>query len=570
MTGKMKAMILAAGLGTRLQPYTNNIPKPLFCVAGRPLLDYTIQNLIRAGCEAVIINTHHLPEQIDAFVAAQNYAVPIYTCYEPEILGTGGAIKNVADFWDERPFMVVNGDVLSTIEFKTVYQFHCRHNHPATLVLYDDPEINTVSVDPNGFILDFGNPSQYSAHPAKSKLTFTGIQALDPEILDFIPSSGYSSSIDAFKKMIAEGKRLRAMISQNVFWNDIGTPARYTESAIQFAAPQAFKQAYSDYRDKPITQTKLKGDGSERHWYRLSSDHQTLIMVDHGIHTGGGMAEIDSFIFIGSHLHAAGIPVPKIYYHDRFAGLVFLQDLGNTNLQTAVVQTDHIETIISWYQQVINLLIELCMKGAKGFDLTWTYQTPGYDEQLILERECRYFVEAFLNGYLGWDVARDTYTAEFISLARKALEYATMGFMHRDMQSRNILFKDNQFYFIDFQGGRLGPLQYDLASLLIDPYVELPHRIRSQLFTYCVKRLSSDTKLEPALFRRCFEYCCITRNLQILGAFGYLSTVMGKKYFKQHIPPAVTTLRRNLSRFGKTEFPALLSLVEKIPIGGAK
>jgi aminoglycoside/choline kinase family phosphotransferase len=563
----MKAMILAAGLGTRLRPYTNDIPKPLFRIAGRPLLDYVIQNLIQAECEAIIINTHHRPEQIDAFVAAQNYHIPVYTRYEPEILGTGGAIKNVADFWDERPFLVVNGDVVSTLELKKVYQFHCRHNYPATLALYDDPEINTVSVDASGFIIDFDDASDVSVQQTETKLTFTGIQALDSEILDFIPADRYSNSIDAFKKMMASGRKLKGFISQNDYWNDIGTPARFTESAIYDAIPKAFKQAYSDYRNKNITQTKLRGDGSQRRWYRLSSDSQSLIMVDHGIHTDNETAELDSFIHIGTHLYAAGIPVPQIFYHDRFAGLVFLQDLGNADLQSATSRTKHPETIISWYQQVIDLLIELSINGARGFDLGWTYQTPRYDEQLILERECRYFVEAFLNGYLGWKISADKYAEEFESLAHKALEYPIMGFMHRDMQSRNIMLKDNQFYFIDFQGGRIGPLQYDLASLLIDPYVKLPLRIQSRLLTYCVNRLLSFTKVEPAQFHHCYEYCTLTRNLQILGAFAYLSAVQGKKYFKRYIPPAVSTLQKNLSGHAKTEFPGLMSLVTKIPTG---
>ena len=569
MTCKMKAMILAAGLGTRLRPYTNDIPKPLFLIAGRPLLDYAIQSLIRAGCEAIIINTHHRPEQIDAFVAAQNYHIPVFTRFEPEILGTGGAIKNVADFWDGRPFLVVNGDVLSSIDLKKVYQFHHRHNYPATLALYDDPEINTVSVDPDGFIIDFGDASGVFVPRAEKKLTFTGIQVLDSEILDFLPANRYSNSIDAFKKMMAAGRRLKGFISQNEYWNDIGTPARFTESAIYRAAPRAFKKAYPDVRNRNITQTKLQGDGSERLWYRLSSDDQSLIMVDHGIHTGSQTAEVDSFINIGTHLYTAGIPVPRIFYHDRFAGLVFLQDLGNTDLQSAIGRSKNPETIISWYQRIIDLLIELSINAAEGFDPAWAYQTPRYDEQLILERECHYFLEAFLKGYLGWKISADKYAEEFKSLAHKALEHPIMGFMHRDMQSRNIMLKDNQFYFIDFQGGRIGPLQYDLASLLIDPYVKLSARDQSRLLTYCANRLLSFRPVEPELFRHCYEYCTLTRNLQILGAFGYLSAVQGKQYFKKYIPAAVKTLQKNLSRHGKTEFPGLMSLVQKIPTGKA-
>jgi aminoglycoside/choline kinase family phosphotransferase/choline kinase len=560
----MKAMILAAGFGTRLQPYTNDIPKPLFSIAGQPLLDIAIKNLIHAGCEAIIINTHHLHEQIEIFVAAHNYTIPVHTCYEPQILGTGGAIKNVADFWDDRPFMVVNGDVLSAIDLKKVYQFHCHHDHAVTLVLYDDPEINSVSVNQYGFVIDFDDQFKTPSCPAKAKRTFTGIQVLESEILDYIPANVYSNSIDAFKKMIANGKKLRGFIAQKAFWNDIGTPERYKKTAIEKTAPKAFRHAYPDYQTKPIMQTKLKGDGSERKWYRLSSDQRTLIMVDHGITTGIGTAEIDAFVYIGKHLEAMGIPVPQIYYHDRMAGLVFLEDLGDRDLQTAVRRMQSTQAVISWYKSVIHSLVKLSVSGAKGFDPAWAYQTPRYDSKLILERECRYFVEAFLNGYLCWNVLFEDYQQEFISLAHRALEFSTTGFMHRDMQSRNIMLKENKFYFIDFQAGRLGPIQYDLASLLIDPYVELPKNIQSQLFNYCVDELSLHRTVDPDRFRHCFEFCCLTRNLQILGAFGYLSGVMGKRYFEQYIPAAVKTLNHNLASLAKGEFPVLKALAEKI------
>ena len=153
---QMKALILAAGFGTRLRPFTENTPKPLFTVAGISLLDTLIYNLQRAGCKAIMINTHHLHGKIDAHLAGKQYEIPVTTRHEPKILGTGGAIKNVADFWEDRPFMVINSDIITDIEFKKVYDFHLNHTHPATLVLHDDPEFNTVVVDRNGFIEAFG------------------------------------------------------------------------------------------------------------------------------------------------------------------------------------------------------------------------------------------------------------------------------------------------------------------------------------------------------------------------------------------------------------------------------
>jgi aminoglycoside/choline kinase family phosphotransferase/choline kinase len=564
----MKAMILAAGFGTRLQPYTQDIPKPLFQLAGRPLLDIAIQNLIRAGCEAVIINTHHLHEQIEAFTAEQSYSIPVDTCYEPVILGTGGAIKNVENFWDNRPFMVVNGDVYSTIDLNQVYSFHSRHKHPATLVVYDEPTINTVSIDEKSYVVDFGRHIEPITSFAGSKLTFTGIQVLDPEILNYIPANVFSSSIDAFKKMMADGKKIQGYIPRGAFWNDIGTPQRFQQTAIESNLAGAFQHAHSHVPVQPIVKKKLKGDGSQRHWYRLSSKHLTLIMADHGIHTDETTAEIDAFINIGNHLRSVGIPVPQIYSHDRFAGLVFLEDLGDTDLQSVVHRTTDERNVMAWYKKVIDILLNLSISAAKGFDPAWTCQTAYYDQRLILDRECRYFIEAFLKGYLGWQISYDAYQDEFISLAHKALENSQIGFMHRDLQSRNIMLKNDRIYLIDFQGGRLGPLQYDLASLLIDPYVELPARVQSRLLDYCIDKLKQRRSIDAHKFRRCFRYCCLTRNLQILGAFGFLSKVMHKRYFERCIPAAVKSLTTNLTEHAGAEFPKLEGLVHKV--GGTK
>ena len=153
----MKALILAAGLATRLRPYSENTPKPLFTISNRPLLDIIISNLIDSNCKAIIVNTHHLHQKIDAYLAEKKYPVPVTTRYEPDILGTGGAIKNVADFWDNTPFMVINSDIVTDIDFKNVYEFHSNHGHPVTLVLHNDPQFITVALNKDDFIKNIDN-----------------------------------------------------------------------------------------------------------------------------------------------------------------------------------------------------------------------------------------------------------------------------------------------------------------------------------------------------------------------------------------------------------------------------
>ena len=558
----MKAIILAAGFGTRLLPYTEIIPKPLFPIGGRPLLAMMISELLKAGCQELIINTHHLSQKVEAFISAQQYSFPVTTRYEPVILGTGGAIKNVADFWNHQPFMAVNSDIITDIPLKEVYHYHLKHEHPVTLVLSDDKEFNTVTVDKNGFILSL---SDKELPPSNiNRLTFTGIQVLDPRILDFIPARTYASITDIYKKLMASGEKIKAFITKNYYWKDIGTPERYKQVVFEKMAPIAFQRAFTRYKKKNIRRFLLAGDGSDRIWYRLISGNYSLIMADHGIKTQSSVSEIDSYIAIGQYLDHMGIPVPKIYHYDSFAGPVFMEDLGDMNFQSYVCRIRNLDDFISAYHAVINLLVQIFVKVGAHFEPCWAYQTPVYSKEFIVEKECRYFVEAFLNGFIGLKIRFETLEDECKVLAEQVVELGTAGFMHRDFQSRNIMVKDNNYYVIDFQGGRIGPIQYDLASLLTDPYVEVPPPMQSKLVEYCADRLSEFIRFDKNVFYRGYEYCSLSRNLQILGAFGFLSRVKGKKMFENYIPAAVKSLKDNLQQYAANEFPRLTSIVKKL------
>jgi len=579
----MKAMILAAGFGSRLLPYTRYKPKPLFTFSGKAILDIIISKLQSAGCNQIIINTHHLNQEIEAFIASKEYGIPVNTIFEPVILGTGGAIKNTSEHWKSAPFMVINSDIITDIDLGEVYSFHLRNKDLATLVLHDFPELNSVSVDEDGYIKGFHLPETAKSSDKAMTLTFTGIQVLSPEMLGYLSDETPSSVIDAYRSLISDGGKIRAFSSGNFSWADIGTPERYRKASVENMSEWVFRSVRGNRDFGRISTIKLKGDGSERKWYRLLAEEKgpdgigseksrqgseghtnTLIMADHGIRTEDTVSEIDSFVNIGKHLYSQGIPVPEIFLFDTFSGLVFMEDLGDESLQDIVQNTVGLEMTIQKYRSVIDLLIKMSIKGADGFNSSWTYQTPDYSQGMIIEKECRYFVEAFLEGYLGVRNNFESLKGEFIFLADKALEFSIQGFMHRDFQSRNIMLKREGFYLIDFQGGRTGPIQYDLASLLIDPYVDLPYAVRERLLEYCISRLSSYVEVSPDKFRECFRYCSITRNLQILGAFGYLSRVKGKKWFEEYIPAGVRTLKQSLDEKTGEDFQRLREVVDNL------
>jgi aminoglycoside/choline kinase family phosphotransferase len=158
----------------------------------------------------------------------------------------------------------------------------------------------------------------------------------------------------------------------------------------------------------------------------------------------------------------------------------------------------------------------------------------------------------------------DLLKEDFEVLALNSLNSEHNGFIHRDFQSRNILLSKGGYYVIDFQGGRFGPLQYDLASLLIDPYVALPRSLQEALLGVYLEKLSKRMPVDPAEFVHTYRYCAINRNLQILGAFAFLGKTKGKKTFLEYIPIAVQSLKDNLKELEPGTCERLRDIVERL------
>jgi len=303
----------------------------------------------------------------------------------------------------------------------------------------------------------------------------------------------------------------------------------------------------------------IPSDGSDTRWFRIGSPKGGLIACDRGLRPTDATSEAESFALINRYLFNKGIAVPKLFLSDPLPGLAFMEDLGDVSLQSAV-QAANDDECLRLYRAVIDRLIDLAIMGVEGFKDAWTCQTPSYDRQLIIEKECRYFRNEFLAGYLGQDTGAMDLEPEFQSLADLTLSFSIPGLMHRDMQSRNIMIRDGRPYFIDVQGARRGPVQYDLASLLIDPYVNLPTDIQNRLLDYYQAGLSERLPFDPDHFRKGYACCAVTRNLQVLGAFGCLTRKKGKKQFAPHIPAAVNSLVKNIKAAEKItgeNFPKL-------------
>ncbi|MDD9304408.1 MAG: phosphotransferase [Desulfobacter sp.] len=551
----MKALILAAGFGTRLLPHTRTLPKPLFTINNHPVLDRVIGQLKDVGCSQIFINTHHLSDKIRDFISAHPEQQAIELVHEPVILDTGGAIANLKDQLSDDDFILVNADIVWDLDLAAVIQAHKSSGALATLVVHDFYKFNKLLVNHENQILDFDQS------PDKG-LAFTGIQVLNPKIFDHMDQARIFSSVDLYKSLCPSGKVYACTVKDH-YWTDIGTPKTYEETSRQCMAAKIFNLPYSVINKIKIC--PLAGDGSDRNWFRAVYRDQSLVLSDHGIteNQPENLAQVVAFVAIGQHLNRLNLQVPKILGNDRISGQVALEDLGDTHLANMIKGKDE-PTLLFWYQQVIDGLVRFSREGIREFNPEWTCQTPTYSKSLILDMECRYFLEAFIKGYLGKDVSWQDYEAAFIHIADNALIHGVSGLMHRDMQSKNIMVHKNRVWFIDFQSARQGPIQYDLASLLIDPYVTLAPKIQEKLMTYALSRLKINAKSQKAEFVHSFKYCCLTRNLQILGAFGFLTRNKNKPGFESHIPAALTGLKGRLEAMDSKALNPLTRLVNQI------
>lgn len=224
----MKAMILAAGSGTRLLPLTGLRPKPLFPVSTVPLLGLTLRQLQAADVNDIVINTHHLNQKVESYIQKNTPSgITVTLSHEPELLGTGGAMKKVEEFWDDRPFIVTNGDIVHTIDLEAAYQYHWKSENMATLILHQEPRYNQVELDRGGAIVGIRKEKVGNTSSPTRLLAFTGIHILSPSVLREIPADCYVDIISIYLRIISLGMRVGGYEVERHYWCDIGTPSDY-------------------------------------------------------------------------------------------------------------------------------------------------------------------------------------------------------------------------------------------------------------------------------------------------------------------------------------------------------
>jgi NDP-sugar pyrophosphorylase family protein len=239
----MRAMILAAGYGTRLWPLTVDRTKPAIPFRGRPLVGYVAEYLSRYGCREVVVNLHHQPMSVrEALGDGSRFGVHLEYVMEPEILGTSGALDNARALLEGETFIVANGKIVTDIDLNQALETHRQRNALATLVLQRNVARERFSIveTENGLIKGFGGmPAPAASDNAGSlnpetdvPLMFTGIQILEPRIFDYIPRGVFShSTTDVYPQAIAAGETLAAHVADGM-WYELSTIKRYLEVSL--------------------------------------------------------------------------------------------------------------------------------------------------------------------------------------------------------------------------------------------------------------------------------------------------------------------------------------------------
>ena len=521
----MKAIVLAAGHGTRLRPFTCATPKPLMPVWGVTMLDRMVALLRSWGVDDFAFNSHHLHEQIRTWSDAlrkgfqeRGEKVRVKVSYEPEILGSGGALNPLREWIGGEPFLLVNGDVVvdGLEDFRFRFEDIASREDVIAEAVVTEQGPRTIEVEPeSGFVTNWKSDDR--GFPGT--FTYAGIALLKPEILDYVKPEGFSSVITAYEKAMMDGRFVKTVVPAEMNWADAGTVASYIdlnrdgEDNAFDAIPQIREAVASVSRGEDAASPVefLGARGSERVFFR--QEGRIIVVYDDGNRDENG-----KYAGHSRWLREKGVPVPEIL-------------VDRPDIKTLVMEFAGVEKKMSLvdYAKVVETLVKFNALGG-GKDLPDLL--PPFDDE-TWERERMLFEKYCLKAYFNM-VMPEAVRKELEGVAER-LEAEPKALVHRDFQSTNVLWKNGELFFIDFQGMRLGPAAYDLASLVYDPYVAFAEKDRAALIALYAKTAKREeiVKITP--------FAAVQRLCQCLGAYGRLASV-GQPQFRKHVVPALQNL----------------------------
>lgn len=505
-----KAIVLAAGLGTRLRPLTCATPKPLLPVWGQPMLARVVALLRERGVDDIVVNCHYLHEQVEAWCAANGCRAS----FEPEILGTGGVLNPLRSWIGGDDFYLVNGDIVveNVPDLESALAAAGADAVGAALVTEEGPR--TIEIEPeSGYVTCWKSPD-----PGWSgTFTYCGFALLRAGILDYVEPSGFSTIVQAYERAMMDGRFVYGLGAADMMWTDAGTVESYIE-----INRDGEDNAFADIPQLKAVLPEgggiefLGARGSDRAFFRRGDS----IAVVYDSSKRGENAKYASH---AKWLAQRGVPVPAVVCDrpDMFA--TAFEFAGSEDLAARARRVG----VIAAYAPVVEALARFGALDASGLDLE-----PAFGPELW-KWERGLFAEHCLGSRFAMEMPKDVELE--LERAAAKLDAEPVALVHRDFQSTNVIWKNGAFKFIDFQGMRMGPGVYDLASLLYDPYVALKESEREALAALYGKTAGRGD------MSGVLPLAAVQRLVQALGAFGRLASV-GQPQFSRHVMPALENL----------------------------
>lgn len=306
---------------------------------------------------------------------------------------------------------------------------------------------------------------------------------------------------------------------------------------------------------------KIPQSGSDRIYFRIATKDNSSYIATYS----KNIKENNTFINFSRHFNSINCPVPEIYAVNEMQTIYIQQDFGNTALLDKLEQNGHNEYVYSLFEKSVKALAHLQINGDKGLDYNWCITSQKFGKQAIMS-DLLYFKYYFLDT-LKIPYDKERLIEDFDALSTYLSHVDHTYFMFRDFQSRNIMVKDDEVYFIDYQGGMKGALQYDVASLLWQAKAELSSEWKNKLLEYYINCVEDILKrpVDKSRFTAQYNGYVLIRLLQVLGAYGFRGLFERKAHFLTSIPLALKNIKEFVSNtpigISVLEFDRLLHLI---------
>lgn len=315
-------------------------------------------------------------------------------------------------------------------------------------------------------------------------------------------------------------------------------------------------------QEKPNKITPLPISGSSRKYYRIRSDKVSAIGVENSDHK-----ENVAYIEFSKHFLKNRLNVPRIWEVDYDNDTYLVEDLGDKTLYSELekfrIDNQFPEKMIGYYEKILDILPDFQIGSVKDFPFRYCYPRSEFDAQ-SMRWDLSYFKYYFLK-LAGIEFDEQALEDDFHKFTEYLLTAQADYFMYRDFQSRNIMIRDEELFFIDFQGGRKGALQYDVASLLYDAKADIPENVRENLLNRYIENLKSYTKVDKDTFVGLYYGFVLIRILQAMGAYGFRGFYEKKAHFLASIPLALNNLKNLLPKLNLPfDMPELLTALNKL------